>query len=416
MGVVLLSLVATFAIGSAHSASSELQSQAADDSGTLAFTVEVEGTESLDESSILVTIDPAEETLKGLAVGDSFQPWAVPTSAIRTSGDELAVELDPETIPEKYVSQAGLVSFSVDVVDASGRTAHTATSLRRVSVDGAIGWADSMTSVDISGYGSHGVATVAPQDLGLSTAGDEVVQALREGLPRLRTTLVAPERGAQVKPLLAALSQVASEPAVQMDCRYLARSDRWATVGTSYPLGDDHKSWLTHSSSTSSTFGVAVTSPSQGWHESGSRTVGDNWSADYKPTKWKRSYRIEVRYQKYRCTLTSGIWVKDEWKPVYETGGALTNSLPSYPNFPTENCVRVLGGVEWGRGTERGNDYTLSYGVKIQEVLGFDMTSTRAYASSGKLYYYHPNSGRRICGNNAVATRASKMMARTKDW
>ena len=66
---------------------------------------------------------------------------------------------------------------------------------------------------------------------------------------------------------------------------------------------------------------------------------------------------------------------------------------------------------QWWRGRERGTDYSLSYGVKIKDVLGFDMTSRRAYSSGSKLYYDLPVR-RRLCGNNKEAGLAGKIRER----
>lgn len=345
--------------------------------------------------------------MKKLKVGDTYRQWQVPASAVRTSGDQMAVVIDPDSVPDAYVSRIGLVTFDVNVLDrerSAGAT--TTTSLRRVTVDGDLAWAESMTSVsnaETRATGTYGAPVVTSTQLGSSATRANLAESMRATLPRLRTTM-------RPSGPIDTSARIASET-----CNVEAKSRRWATVGTSYPIGAGHTSWLDYSSSTSSTFGVATKGmgPGSSWGEDGSKTIGDSWGADYKPTKWKRSYRIGVRYYKFHCSGITG-WHQWRWKPNHNTGDADANSLKDYPNWRT--CAFVRGGVKWSRGDERGRDYTLSTGVTIAALIGFDLTARRAYQTTGKLYYYHNTEGRKICGKDDDPARASKMRARWPGW
>ncbi len=64
-------------------------------------------------------------------------------------------------------------------------------------------------------------------------------------------------------------------------CEYLDKwKKRWATIGTSHPLKGS-KSWLTYTSSTSSSFGTAVSLYGGSFKSSSTRTLGDDWGQNF---------------------------------------------------------------------------------------------------------------------------------------
>lgn len=190
-------------------------------------------------------------------------------------------------------------------------------------------------------------------------------------------------------------------------CTLLRTSDRWATVGTSYPRGG-HTSWLKYSSSTSITMGAAMSSDNTygSFSENGTKTTGDSWGQNFQAESYDRSYRVSTRMGNYRCT---SYWTIYSWSPVQQNGYTMEYRLSSKPNWNTY-CGPIAAG-RWWRGDQRGNDYSLSYGVKIASLIGIDLSTRRAYSSGGRLVYDAPVA-RRLCGNNGEAGVASKMSER----
>lgn len=95
---------------------------------------------------------------------------------------------------------------------------------------------------------------------------------------------------------------------------------------------------------------------------------------------------------------------------MYQLGYTWSYRLSgSAPNWNT-HCGPIAAG-SWYRGTVRGSDYSLSYGVKIKDVIGIDLSSRRAYSSGSRLYYKVPVR-RRLCGNDAVPAKAAKLRER----
>lgn len=199
-------------------------------------------------------------------------------------------------------------------------------------------------------------------------------------------------------------------------CKFTGRTKkRWATVGSSYPIRGS-RAWLTYSSSTSSSFGVAVSyDRGVSFSGSGSRTTSDEWGQDFAKSGANRTYRVQVRYRQSRCDYYyGGRRVRENsrrWSPHYQTGGTRSYRLSGgKPDF--RHCAPVAAGT-WHRGGTRHRDYTLSYGVKFKGAIGIDLSSRRAYTNGARLYY-SSTKPRRLCGNNDFPSKAGKIRERKR--
>lgn len=321
--------------------------------------------------------------------------------AVTVEGNNFTVRLDPSLVPRTHRSRTGLVTLDLQFINLS--TGQMSVQLNSAQIvknqSGIQTWADPLTT-DLS---------VMPR------ARIAVPRAnRRETVPPVPPVRVDMGQGRLPRSMRTApgIEQVRRADARGAVCGYTHRAattNRWATVGTSYPLGRD-TSTLHYGSSSKSTFGIGVNS-GRGWDASGSRTIEDDWGQIFRRSSKARSYRVQVRYKLQTCWNSSGTTVTSiRWIPQFETGGTWAYALGSRPNYT--RCIRVAAG-EWIRGAQRGSDYSLSYGVKFRDKIGIDLRTQRAYSSSSKLVY-HLRVGRRMCGSNDVPSRARTVRARSR--
>jgi hypothetical protein len=166
-------------------------------------------------------------------------------------------------------------------------------------------------------------------------------------------------------------------------------------------------------SESSTTMGIAYSaSGSKGsYSASGSKTVSAGWEHGWKRSSSGRVYRIQVNYGKYHykggshCT---GKYDYFRWLPRWETG-APSSASSSRPNYT--NCVKLDKNSEyWSRSRSDGKDYSASAGVKIKGLIGIDLKSQRSYSTNSKITYYLSGKRKKICGNNHVPAKASRVM------
>lgn len=393
-----------------------------DTSGPLAFTGSVTDLRTLDDVTVVVSIEPPSDRLATLRTGVGVSLHRLPPSAVRTAGNRFAVVLDPATVPDAHVSRDGKVNFEVDVYDpVTSQRAATSTTVRRVTYDQAQVWADALQVVSAqAGKGSAGTVK-APRlttaDLGRkdgATTLAQVTAELASRLPALTTTMQpagpAAPAGARTADPDSAAATAAAAGAICAFAPNVPTRRRWATVGTSYPVGK-HTSKLLYSSRTESEFGVGVSfDEGASWTAGGNRTLDDDWGQNFRYSSTIRSYRIQVEYRLNICYNSQGYETSRKWKPVRQPGYTRSHRLSSRPNWKT--CGPVSSG-RWYRGRVRGNDYRLSFGVKFKKVLGIDLSTRRAYSEDASLWYYSPVK-RRLCGNDDEAGYASKIRERFK--
>ncbi len=323
----------------------------------------------------------------------------LPADAVDVVGSAFTVRLDTREVPAGFVSPEGLVTVDLRFVDlADGRVSETVTSALLVDADDQGVWVDPLAAPGevAAGLASRAAETLPPVPqlrvrMGQGRLPDEVRRSLASAASRGASASEARRLGAAV-------------------CGYpphAPTTDRWATVGTSYPLKRDTAT-LTYGSSSKTTFGVAVDSGT-GWQASGARTLSDSWGQTFKPRRMMRSYRVMVHYKRQTCWDSSGsVVLSRKWVPQFETGGTAEHRLSSRPDW--RKCVGVAVG-EWWRGKHRGDDYRLSYGVKFKDMIGIDLRTQRAYTSDSRLVY-DVKRRRRLCGDTRVPALASKIRER----
>lgn len=348
--------------------------------------------------------------------GQQLGNWNLPGTVYTMQGDDLAIELDPARVPARYVDAGGLVTVQVDYVDAGTNRAGSAMrTVRAISADGTPGWID--PDADLPSL-QQDPASRLPD-----VASSEVAEAAR--LPSSRSTqaltaAVTPTLRLDVETVPGRVRPISG---YQLGARTLARDPiggvprcnyknqwkkKWGTIGTSYPLKGS-QSWLTYTSSSSSSFGVAVSMYGGAFKSSDTRTLGDDWGQDFAERNINRSFRVQVKYRKQVCRYSDGSLISRRWIPQWETGGTWGYKLDSAPSH-FKKCAPIAGGP-WYRGSTRGRDYSLSFGVKFKSDIGVDLSTRRAYSNGARLYYANDNR-RRVCGNDDDPSRASKVRER----
>ncbi len=338
--------------------------------GVSAFTTGGVAHESRPEVAVVGTLSGAG-TSGTLAGSASVLPAVSKRGSLRGGGRIVA----------SHVTGRGLATFVVGFAGEDGRVAHHVVTVRRVGAGAGARWVDPLAAEAAAAASGHRTGS-------LPAAPAQIVRLVQ--VPRLdaasRREIVA-RHGAQ--------------------CVWAQSEDRWATVGTSYPVGKTSRSWLEYGSASASTFGAAV-SYGDGWSASGSATLSDAWGQGFAKSRHPRSYRVDVRYRKQHCYLSSGVYGHSHWIPRYETGGTQTYRLSKRPKWRT--CRPIWRGP-WWRGKTRGSDHKLSTGVKFAGVIGIDLRTQRAYSTDSRLYYDKPKK-RRLCGNTQVPAKASKLRER----
>ncbi|MDK1472964.1 hypothetical protein QNO07_05890 [Streptomyces sp. 549] len=98
---------------------------------------------------------------------------------------------------------------------------------------------------------------------------------------------------------------------------------------------------------------------------------------------------------------------------MVETGVTTEKKLSKRPEWNKgkgagKRCGDLTTGT-WSRTSSSGKSYSLSTGVKIQKIIGIDLSTSRNYASNSKLTYSLSKSTRMLCGNNEKPGQASKI-------
>jgi len=181
---------------------------------------------------------------------------------------------------------------------------------------------------------------------------------------------------------------------------------RSTTIGTTYPVGKS-VAHMEFSSGRTTTTGVALWTGA-GWNQEGTKSTDANFGKRWLNYGGARSYRVNVKYGKYKwCSYKYGS-CETEWKPMYHTGGTGHNDLSSRPGFGT--CQKVDAGP-WWRSSSSGSAYSYGAGVKFKGKIGIDLSSRRQYSSGNKLFY-DIKGLKRMCGNGRLPGVASKVMER----
>lgn len=369
---------------------------------------------------VTASLVPSVETERRLPRKPERQ---LPGRALVADSGAVELRLNPSDVPGAFVEPGGLVTVNVHFESSAHRLVgdHMLT-LRMVNWEGKPVWLDPRETVrDLQRRPGIRMPKLTGTEVPghLRANGRITARSLAKSVPAARMNIVRAPRGMRLGEARGLrLTSSSSDPIGGVGytaCKWLnKRTKRWATIGTSYPLSRS-KSWLTHSNSSSSTFGTAASfDKGVSFSAAGSRTTQDDWGQNFAKRSVNRSFRVRVRYRMMRCAYYYAGKFRYEksrrWVARNQTGGTDTYRLSKKPNF--KRCEPIAAG-DWWRGRVKGKDYTLSYGVKFKGMIGVDLSSRRSYTNGAKLYYDHPRK-RRVCGNNADPSRAGKVRERRK--
>ena len=193
--------------------------------------------------------------------------------------------------------------------------------------------------------------------------------------------------------------------------RKLGERTRSTTIGTTYPVGGD-KASMSVSSSTGASYGTAYSMTNSdgvfgSFRASAGKFTRSSWGFDWDASAQSRSYRKGILYGKFLRSCARGC---DEcfrfWKPIGETGGTGSNTGIDRPDWG--HCRHIDPGT-WWRDNSGGNNYSYGGAVKFASVIGIDLSISREYNSSQKVWYKATHD-RRMCGNDDYPAMAGKVM------
>jgi hypothetical protein len=334
-----------------------------------------------DVADVSVMIDPTDDVLLDLEVGETAPPAYDATATTSVFGGRFEVRLDPATVPQTYVTSDGVIFAMVTLALDGADPLTTVTSARAVTepTTGQTSWVDPGDSSAVT-------------DIGRAAAEDNGI--------------VLDERA------YASMFGGGDTPAGCSD-RKLAQRTRSVTIGTTYPVGGD-KAAMTVSSSTGATYGTAWSIRSSGdsfgeFRAGEGKFTRSGWGFAWDGSARSRSYRKGVVYAKFLRDCVRGC--NDcyrFWKPMSETGG--TGSNTGIPRPDWGHCRHIDRGL-WWRDNANGHNYTYGSAVKFAGVIGIDLSISREYNSDQKLWY-RATTHRRMCGNNDNPATAGKVMMR----
>ena len=342
-----------------------------------------------------VFLEPGAEAMANMQVGETLRVLELSPEAVTQSGNSFAVAVDPGSIPDGYVSDAGLVTMLVTARDASGETRGMTTStVRRAQThDGAYAWIDP----DVPpGQRAEVALTRMAQEGAEQGASDPGYQAAIRGNLSMRPRTPAPPP----------FENDGSDEVSAAGTTLLDTSVRSTTIGTTYPIGTT-KATMEFTAGKSTTTGVALNAGGY-WKQDGTKSTDAGFGKEWLLSGDRRSYRVNIRYGKYRFCMETYGWCETTWEPMNHTGGTGHNVLSSAPDF--KHCQGVDAGPWWRRDSG-GYAYSYGAGVKFKSVINIDLSSRRQYSTGNKLLYDIPRE-RRMCGSNADPALASKVMER----
>lgn len=357
-----------------------------------------------DVVGVTVTIDPKDAVLRVLKVGETAPPVLAAPVTATFSGSRYAVRLDPTTIPSTYMSRDGVIFAMVTVTLDGSAPVSTMTSARAVAdpATGNTAWVDALQSTEA--VAESGTARIAGRALPAITGVDAASRAAENEGVRVASD--------QYDALFR--SNYTETPPGCSDTK-IAQRIRDTTIGTTYPVGHD-KAGMDVNSSTGASYGTALSIKNRysgvfaDFKAASSKYTKSGWGFSWDGSSAQRSYRKGILYGKFLRDRAQGC--RDcfmFWKPIGETGG--TGSNTQGVNRPDwGHCVPIDTGI-WWRDAEDGHNYDYDAAVKFADVIGIDLSISREYNSSQKIWYRTPG-GRRMCGNNDLPSKAGKVMER----
>jgi hypothetical protein len=180
--------------------------------------------------------------------------------------------------------------------------------------------------------------------------------------------------------------------------------DTWTIIGETWPYGA-HTGNVTMrvGQTTSVGFASSATGRIGSWSPRGSLDTENSVEDDFNGLSGAfRDYRMQVRYGRYRSTC--GYYYEER---LFATGGFTSTALDSR-DFPTSwnHCAPVVG--TWKRTTSDGSSYSLGAGVLISALIGINLGLSTNYSETRTISYFY-NGNYKVCGNNDVPSRASRV-------
>jgi hypothetical protein len=363
-------------------------------------------------SDVTVYAWPSQEFDRGLEPGDEFKLHKV-AATIALESNEIAVHVDPSKLPPRYVTSDGLVDFDVQVRNrAEGWAKSTAVTARAARADG------------VSSVASPAVWTDAADDPATLEPGTADVASVDLIAPEAVTDecadTMATTENCQPESSAAPTSYDWDQCIVLgNDVSLVESKNAWTRVGATFALKTDphdSKAQMIYSSSQEhqTTGGIAASLNGTSWSSVGTKTVSDQWAKAFLQNQDYRSYRIELRYGKYKVTkidqcLGYAVGYGYKWRPRYETGGTQTVSI-SRPSVYTRCSDQAPG--PWERTSSDASAYEHSGGVLFSGTVGFDLQSKSQYATYKKYVYDIRGGDKMICGNNDYPSRSRLQMLR----
>lgn len=364
------------------------------ESGHTAFSGTIAGGSSDVDYIAYVHLNRAED--KKLQVGEDVTMLRLPASAVRAESETFTIEIDPTEIPAKYMNSDG--TLSVDLVASSnGQPVGSLTGTARAVSDaeGDYHWMDPMDP--------------QPQELANDPAASSDSQAESYyGAVAMGELSVNTREARNFDGERCAEPEVSAETSEEVTLASLVQSSkRDVIVGTTYTAGGN-TARVEYSAKASTSYGVATSLG--GWSASGTRSSSSGYAFYWPNYNGNRAYYSEVIYGKYRIILSgcAGTYYY-KWQPRYETGGTF-HRTPSKPSW--NYCSNVDSG-RWIRNRTDGADWELGSGVKISNILGFNLVSSRSYGVAHKSVYNIAGSKKKLCGKSnypAVASRLAEYL------
>lgn len=350
-----------------------------------------------------VALWPRDEIQANLRTGESVPTHKLPASAVSVDGSEFSIRMDRADVPKKFLNDDGRVDVDVTVIDTQNRlvggVSKTVTMLTAKD-SGDVAWVDAESPL---GQGGGTVATLTAASAPAPARVDVKLGSM-------------PEQSA-----VGGAATAGTSGACKTSVALVANSDKPAAIAHTFiPDGTKSTARAYHSSTRTHTFGIAATF-GNGWQASGSRTYTAGVMASWlNNTDRQRSYRVDVRYGKYKhyrnyqdgdngteCRL-----IKTEWKPRRDTGGRTYVTYRPTPTWGQKFCKTVQV-QSWRREVQGEHNFALSGGVDLSGLVGFDVRSARGYATNAYIEY-NPVGTKKLCGNNDIPAFASSVrMAKT---
>lgn len=393
----------------------------------------------------LLSVDvlPTTEAMGAVPEGESLDVYRLSASNIVLNGLKYVVSLDPTTLPTDYIDADGIATFQMSATNLlNGNLLTTFVSARAIRLDAGSApvWTDAVGS---SGDVSSQSASEGGDDGGVPEYSAKVASSDESSAARLaRIPIATSVKRKDVKPTrvgpMGELDGTGSGPVPKSKQSKVAgattaaetttgnctvgpgpritkvagsSSLRYATIGTTYPVGSS-TGGMTVSSSKGAEYGIAASvSGSYGtWSVSGSSFAQSGWSKEWLGITSSRSYQKQVQYYKWKYEYLDSRCNHYHQIPYTETGGTASNTGIDRPSWTTW-CTHEDPGP-WWRDNSDGSAYAYSAAVKFSSALGIDLSIKRNYSTSSKVGYNIVGTTRQLCGNNTWPSNASKLMER----